>query len=231
MKTNVLMNPPFSAEWEPFEDERFAKWGIAPKSKADFAFLLHGYSNLSTNGTMAIVLPHGVLFRGNVEGKIRKKILMEGAIDAVIGLPGKLFAGTDIPTAILILKKNRVAKDVLFIDASNDFEKGKSQNFLNEEHKQKIFDTYTKRKNIEKYAHVASFSEIEENDFNLNIPRYVDTFEEEEVESLSDIAKELKDINKQIAESEEELCAMMQELVGATPETQKELDDFLNLFK
>lgn len=231
----VLMNPPYSAKWSAaqgfLDDPRFSSYGVlAPKSKADFAFLLHGYYHLKDNGVMAIVLPHGVLFRGNAEGKIRQILLENGAIDTIIGLPANIFFNTSIPTTIIVLKKSRVTKDVLFIDASNDFEKGKNQNFLNEEHKQKILDTYMKRENVEKYAHVANFSEIQENDFNLNIPRYVDTFEEEEVDSLSDISKEMKDIDKQISESEEELYAMMQELVGATPEMEKELNDLLSIF-
>lgn len=176
----ILMNPPYSADWVQRPDERFDAYGLAPKTKADFAFLLHGYSKLDEDGTMAIVLPHGVLFRGAAEGKIRQRLLEEGAISSIIGLPSNLFFGTNIPVALIVLTKKRKEKDVLFIDASKEFEKGKNQNFLLEEHQSKIFQAYSKRKTIDKYAHVASFNEIKENDFNLNIPRYVDTFEEEE---------------------------------------------------
>lgn len=231
----VLMNPPYSAKWSAaqgfLDDPRFSSYGVlAPKSKADFAFLLHGYYHLKDTGVMAIVLPHGVLFRGNAEGKIRKILLENGAIDTVVGLPSNIFFNTSIPTTIIVLKKNRSEKDVLFIDASNEFEKGKNQNFLTEDHKQKILDTYINRTDVEKYSHVATFDEIKENNFNLNIPRYVDTFEEEEVASLSDIASEMKDIDVKISESEKELYSMMKELVGSTPEIQKELDDLLAVF-
>ena len=180
----VLMNPPYSAKWSSddtfLDDSRFNRYGkLAPKSKADFAFLLHGFYHLKDSGTMAIVLPHGVLFRGAAEGVIRKKLLEDGSIDAVIGMPANLFFGTSIPTTVIILKKNRTTRDVLFIDASNEFTKGKNQNKLSKENIDKIVETYKKREDVEKYAHVATFEEIKENDFNLNIPRYVDTFEEE----------------------------------------------------
>ncbi|MCT0459418.1 SAM-dependent methyltransferase, partial [Lactococcus cremoris] len=143
-----------------------------PKSKADFAFLLHGFYHLKESGTMGIVLPHGVLFRGAAEGTIRQSLLEMGAIDAVIGLPANIFFGTSIPTTVIILEKNRSRRDVLFIDASQDFEKRKNQNVLLDEHIDKIVSIYKKREDIERYAHVASFDEIQENDFNLNIPRY-----------------------------------------------------------
>ena len=222
----ILMNPPYSAEWVQQSDERFDAYGLAPKTKADFAFLLHGYSKLDDNGKMAIVLPHGVLFRGAAEGNIRKRLLEEGAIDAIIGLPSNLFFGTNIPVALIVLTKNRKEKDVLFIDASNEFEKGKNQNFLLDEHQSKIFEAYSKRKNIDKYAHVASFEEIKENDFNLNIPRYVDTFEEEEPIDIGQTAMELMDINRKIRESEAGLLTMLEELTG----DEKAMED-INLFK
>lgn len=228
----VLMNPPYSAKWSAekgfLDDPRFAMYGVlAPKSKADFAFLMHGYYHLKDTGVMAIVLPHGVLFRGAAEGKIRQNLLENGAIDTVIGLPANIFFNTSIPTTVIILKKNRQSKDVLFIDASNEFTKSKNQNLLEEEHIQKILDTYRKREDVEKYAHVAPYEEIVENDFNLNIPRYVDTFEEEEPISLAEVAKEIDEIDQQIENSMLELAEMAQELTATNAETQAELDEFM----
>ncbi len=213
---SVVMNPPYSANWSAADkflsDSRFERYGkLAPKSKADFAFLLHGFYHLKDSGTMGIVLPHGVLFRGAAEGTIRKALLEEGAIDAVIGLPANIFYGTSIPTTVIILKKNRSSRDVLFIDASNDFEKQKNQNILTDDHIKKIVQTYQARKDEDKYAHVASFDEIKENDFNLNIPRYVDTFEEEAPIDLVQVNKELEQVNKDIKAQEAELLAMIQE--------------------
>ena len=214
---SVLMNPPYSAKWSAddtfLDDSRFNRYGkLAPKTKADFAFLLHGYYHLKDSGTMAIVLPHGILFRGAAEGVIRKKLLEDGSIDAVIGLPGNMFFGTSIPTTVVILKKNREARDVLFIDASKDFVKGKNQNKLSSEHIDRIVETYKKREAVEKYAYVASFDEIKENDFNLNIPRYVDTFEEEEPIDLATIGSELKAVREKKAELETNLYEMISSL-------------------
>ncbi|MBL4975420.1 type I restriction-modification system subunit M [Bacillus halotolerans] len=214
---SVLMNPPYSAKWSAdatfLDDSRFNRYGkLAPKSKADFAFLLHGFYHLKDSGTMAIVLPHGVLFRGAAEGVIRKKLLEDGSIDAVIGMPGNLFFGTSIPTTVIILKKNRSTRDVLFIDASKEFIKGKNQNKLSKENIDKIVETYKKREDVEKYAHVASFEEIKENDFNLNIPRYIDTFEEEEPVDMAAIGSKIKDIRKEKAELESSLYDMISSL-------------------
>lgn len=213
----VVMNPPYSQKWGAeksfLDDPRYAPFGVlAPKSKADYAFLLHGLYHLKETGTMAIVLPHGVLFRGAAEGKIRQKLLENGMVDTVIGLPANIFFNTSIPTCILILKKNRTNKDVLFIDASQEFEKEKTQNYLTEEHITKIVQTYKDRQDIEKYAHVASFEEIEENDYNLNIPRYVDTFEEEEPVDLEEVSKELTQINQEIQEIDQEIAKYLKEL-------------------
>lgn len=214
---SVLMNPPYSAKWSSdatfLDDSRFNRYGkLAPKSKADFAFLLHGFYHLKDSGTMAIVLPHGVLFRGAAEGVIRKKLLEDGSVDAVIGMPANLFFGTSIPTTVIILKKNRTTRDVLFIDASNEFIKGKNQNKLSEENINKIVETYKKRKDVEKYAHVATFDEIKENDFNLNIPRYVDTFEEEAPVDMVAIGSTIQDIRKEKAELESSLYDMVSSL-------------------
>lgn len=204
---SVVMNPPYSAKWSAddtfLDDSRFNRYGkLAPKSKADFAFLLHGYYHLKDTGTMAIVLPHGVLFRGAAEGVIRKKLLEDGSIYAVIGMPVNLFFGTSIPTTVIILKKNRTSRDVLFIDASNDFIKGKNQNKLSKENIEKVVLTYKERKDVEKYAYIASFDEIKQNDFNLNIPRYVDTFEEEEPIDMATIGIEIKEIRQEKQELE-----------------------------
>jgi type I restriction enzyme M protein len=214
---SVLMNPPYSAKWSSddtfLDDSRFNRYGkLAPKSKADFAFLLHGFYHLKDSGTMAIVLPHGVLFRGAAEGVIRKKLLEDGSIDAVIGMPANLFFGTSIPTTVIILKKNRTTRDVLFIDASNEFTKEKNQNKLSKENIDKIVETYKKREDVDKYAHVATFDEIKENDFNLNIPRYVDTFEEEAPVDMVTIGSTIQDIRKEKAKLESSLYDMISSL-------------------
>lgn len=228
----VLMNPPYSLKWSAdsgfLQDPRFSSYGVlAPKSKADFAFLLHGFYHLKHNGVMAIVLPHGVLFRGAAEKKIRQHLLEEGAIDTIIGLPANIFYNTSIPTTIIILKKNRTNKDVFFIDASKEFEKGKNQNNMTDEHIARILETYKKREDVEKFAHLASFEEIVENDYNLNIPRYVDTFEEEPVVPLADLADQLAVIDREIEEVEARLAQMRSQLVGTTPEAQAELTAYL----
>ena len=203
----VVANPPYSANWDNSEtklkDPRFQNYGkLAPKTKADYAFILHSLYHLNEEGTMAIVLPHGVLFRGAAEGTIRQIIIEKNYLDAVIGLPANIFYGTSIPTIVLVFKKNRKTKDILFIDASGEFEKVKNQNRLKPENIEKIVETYRNRKDVEKYAHLASLDEIKANDFNLNIPRYVDTLEQEEEIDLAEI-KNLIDADKQeIAELE-----------------------------
>lgn len=213
----VLMNPPYSAKWSANEgfldDPRFVNYGVLPpKSKADYAFLLHGFYHLKNTGTMAIVLPHGVLFRGAKEGKIRQKLLEEGNIYAVIGLPSNLFYNTSIPTVILVLKKNRTSRDVLFIDASNDFEKDKKQNKLTEANITKILKTFKERQDVDKYAHLASYDEIKENDFNLNIPRYVDTFEEEEPIDIAQVVNDLAKVDQEIMRNKNELADLISQL-------------------
>ncbi len=210
----VVANPPYSAKWDNNEnklkDPRFSEYGkLAPASKADYAFILHSLYHLNNEGTMAIVLPHGVLFRGAAEGKIRQTIIEKNYLDAVIGLPANLFYGTSIPTTILVFKKNRTTRDVLFIDASNEFEKGKNQNNLSEENITKIIETYRNRQDVDKYAHVASLEEIKENDYNLNIPRYVDTFEEEEELDLDEINRMIEQDNQQIAQLEKEIAEQL----------------------
>lgn len=199
----IVANPPFSLRWEPndtlAEDFRFKSFGLAPKSAADFAFLLHGFHFLSTDGTMAIILPHGVLFRGGTEEKIRTKLLKDNNIDTVIGLPANLFYSTGIPVCILVLKKCKKEDDVLFINASEDFVKDKRQNTLDEKHIERIIETYKYRpEKIRRYARKVSMEEIEKNNYNLNISRYVSTAEVEEKIDLNAINEKLKSINESI---------------------------------
>lgn len=215
----IVANPPYSSKWSAdnkfLDDERFSEYGkLAPKSKADFAFVQHMIYQLEDNGTMAVVLPHGVLFRGAAEGVIRKYIIEKrNLLDTVIGLPANIFYGTSIPTVILVFKKNRDNKDnVLFIDASNEFEKGKNQNNLTDENVDKIVDTYMKRETIDKYSYVASIDEIKENDYNLNIPRYVDTFEEEEPIDLQAVSERISKLDEEIASIDEQLAVYLREL-------------------
>ncbi len=215
----IVANPPYSAKWSAdnkfLDDDRFSPYGkLAPKSKADFAFIQHMIYHLDDNGTMAVVLPHGVLFRGASEGVIRKYLIEEkNVLDAVIGLPANIFYGTSIPTVILVFKKNRKNKDdILFIDASNEFEKGKNQNNLTDDNVEKIVKTYKERSRIDKYSYVASLDEIKENDYNLNIPRYVDTFEEEEEIDLDLVSQKIKSIDKEIAEIDEKSSVYLKEL-------------------
>lgn len=215
----IVANPPYSANWsaknEFLDDQRFSIYGkLAPKSKADFAFIQHMVYQLDNNGTMAVVLPHGVLFRGAGEGKIREHLIKEqNILDAVIGLPPNIFFGTSIPTVILVFKKNRKdTENILFIDASNEYEKGKNQNLLRDEDVTKIINTIEKRENIEKYSHLATLSEIEENEFNLNIPRYVDTFEEEEEIDINLVREEIKNIDKELEELNAKLESDLREL-------------------
>ncbi|MDK0554302.1 type I restriction-modification system subunit M [Clostridium perfringens] len=215
----VVANPPYSAKWsgdEKFlDDERFSAYGkLAPKSKADFAFVQHMIHQLDNNGTMAVVLPHGVLFRGAAEGVIRKYLIEKrNVLDAVIGLPANIFFGTSIPTVILVFKKNRKNTDnIMFIDASNEFEKGKNQNLLRDSDVDKIIETYKNRENVDKYAYVSSMEEIKENDYNLNIPRYVDTFEEEEPVDIKEVQGRLKAREEKINNLYEELNKQLKEL-------------------
>lgn len=215
----VVANPPYSAKWSAdakfLDDERFSNYGkLAPKSKADFAFVQHMIYHLDDNGTMAVVLPHGVLFRGAAEGVIRKYLIEEkNYLDTVIGLPANIFYGTSIPTCILVFKKCRQADDnVLFIDASEEFEKGKNQNNLTDEHVEKILNTYQSRETIDRYSYAATLEEIKENDYNLNIPRYVDTFIEEEPVDLDKVQAEIAEIDKEMAVLEEEISGYLREL-------------------
>lgn len=220
----VVANPPFSAKWSAdplfLQDERFAAYGkLAPSSKADMAFVQHMLHQLDEHGTMAVVLPHGVLFRGSSEGVIRQYLIEQlNVIDTIIGLPANIFYGTSIPTCILVLKKNREHKDnILFIDASNEFEKQKNQNKLLPEHLDNIIGAFENRQNIEKYAHVATLKEVKENDFNLNIPRYVDTFEAEGVIDLDAIAQLLQALEVESQKTDAVISDFCKELGIASP--------------
>ncbi len=233
----VTMNPPYSANWSAKEgfkqDERFMDYGgkLAPKSKADYAFLLHGFYHLKPTGTMAIVLPHGVLFRGASEGDIRKILLENGSIYAVIGLPSNMFYNTSIPTCIIVLKKHREGRDVLFIDASNLFEKEKKQNVMQEEHIDRVLELYRNRADVDKVAHLASFDEIKANDFNLNIPRYVDTSEEEAQVDLCQLSEEMRNTDNAIKEGNAALLNMMQDLTFADKDTEDAVKGFINILQ
>ena len=220
----IVANPPFSAQWSAnqlhLSDDRFSQYGkLAPSSKADFAFVQHMIHHLDDNGTMAVVLPHGVLFRGGVEGHIREYLIEDrNYLDAVIGLPANIFYGTSIPTCILVFKKCREdSADVLFIDASKHFEKVKNQNVLREEDIEKIIDTYTNRKEEDKYSYKASLQEIKENDYNLNIPRYVDTFEEDDVIDLNRVSADLKALEDDMKVTNETIESFCRELNISTP--------------
>lgn len=212
----IVANPPFSLRWEPTEamadDFRFKSYGLAPKSAADFSFLLHGFHFLSGEGTMAIILPHGVLFRGGAEERIRTKLLKDNNVDAVIGLPSNLFFSTGIPVCILVLKKCKKHDDVLFINASEHFEKGKRQNTLREEDIERIVKAYQFREELPRYSKKVSMEEIEKNGYNLNISRYVNTSLEEEKIDLKEVNQNLIDIEKRIKESTEKHNAFLKEL-------------------
>lgn len=233
MKFQVIVaNPPFSLDkWamgfagEGTNDKKFKmeasldphrrfEWGVPPSSKGDYAFVQHMLYSLAENGRMATILPHGVLFRGASEGKIRKQIIDLNLLDAVIGLPENLFFGTGIPACIMVFRKDRTRKDVLFIDASGEgnYEKGKNQNKLREQDIQKIVETYEKRETIDKYSYVATLDEIKENDYNLNIPRYVDTFEEEEPVDMEAVKQNIADIKKELQEVEAQMEQYLKEL-------------------
>ena len=215
-----VANPPYSAHWSSaqsfMEDERFNAYGkLAPKSKADFAFVQHMVWHMDDDGRAVVLLPHGVLFRGDAESVIRRHLIEKmNVLDAVIGLPANLFFGTGIPVCVLVLKRDRGANagNILFIDASKEFESGKNQNILRDQDIDKIVEAYEKREDIEKFAHVASMDEIAENGFNLNIPRYVDTFEPEPEIDLNAVAKEIRALQGEIKDIDKQLKPYFKEL-------------------
>ncbi len=212
----IVANPPFSLRWEPndtmAEDFRFKGYGLAPKSAADFAFLLHGFHFLSQDGTMAIILPHGVLFRGGAEERIRTKLLKDRNIDTIIGLPSNLFYSTGIPVCILVLKKCKKEDDILFINASEHYKKEKRQNTLTKKHIKRIVDTYQFRSEIERYSRKVSMEEIEKNGYNLNISRYISTAEPEPIIDLKEVQSELEKIERQINRSTNKHNEFLKEL-------------------
>lgn len=220
----IVANPPFSAQWSAnpihLQDDRFSQYGkLAPSSKADYAFIQHMIYQLDDNGTMAVVMPHGVLFRGGAEGQIREFLIREkNYLDAVIGLPANLFFGTSIPACVLVFKKCREnPENILFIDASKHFAKSKNQNQLREQDINKIIATYTERKTEDKYSYVAPLNEIKENDYNLNIPRYVDTFEEEPEIDLNAVVAEIRQIDANSAEIDNKITQYCKELGIESP--------------
>lgn len=214
----VVANPPFSLEkWghEGADADRFSRFrrGVPPRTKGDYAFILHMVETMKPGtGRMAVVVPHGVLFRGAAEGRIRQKLIEENLLDVVIGLPEKLFYGTGIPAAVLVLRKKKADDKVLFIDASRDYQDGKNQNYLRPSDLQRILDTVQARASVDRYAYLASPTEIAENDFNLNIPRYVDTFEEEEEIDLMAVRREREQLKAELAQLEEQMAGYLKEL-------------------
>ena len=218
----VVANPPFSLEkWgiEVAEDDKYTRFrrGLPPKTKGDYAFISHMVETLNPSvngkgGRMGVVVPHGVLFRGSSEGKIRTKLIDEGLLDAVIGLPEKLFYGTGIPAAILVFRRDKKANSVLFIDASREFKPGKNQNQLTDENITKIVTSYQSRENIDKYAYLADLDEIKDNDYNLNIPRYVDTFEAEDEIDLMAVRSERQQLKAELNHLEVEMDKYLKEL-------------------
>lgn len=232
----IITNPPYSLAWDGdkkrIEEERFKEYGIAPKSKADYAFLLDALYKLKDNGTLVAILPHGVLFRGQSEGEIRKKIVEKNLIDMIIGLPEKLFLNTTIPTCVIVFKKNKTNNNILFIDASKEFIKNKAYNLMTDEHLEKILKVIAERKNVDKFSKVATFGDIKNNDFNLNIPRYVDTYEEEVItESMTESMQELLKISKEIVDTEKELFKFFSELASQDLVMAKELEEAKEIFK
>ena len=233
----VTMNPPYSAHWSAAEgfkqDERFMDYGgkLAPKSKADYAFLLHGLYHLKQTGTMAIVLPHGVLFRGAAEGTIREILLENGSIYAVIGLPANMFYNTSIPTCIVVLKKHREGREVLFIDASKLYEKEKKQNVMKEEHIDRVLELYHDRKTVDKLSYLASFEDIQANDYNLNIARYVDTSEEEPEVNLRQLSESIRETNRAIKAGNAALLEMLGELTFSNSETKEAVEELISVLK
>ena len=207
----IVMNPPYSAKWEPTEDPIFWEYGTPPKAKADFAFILKAFDKLDDNGKMAVVLPHGVLFRGNKEQEIRQNLLDRGYISGVIGLPDKLFANTSIPVCILVLSKQK-ADSVMFMDASSEFEKVGKNNILTDEIISKISGTFNEKKEIDRYSNLISLDKIKDNDYNLNIPRYVDTFEPEPIIDIYQMQREIMECNAEIEKTSAELSGMFRKL-------------------
>lgn len=213
----VVANPPFSLDkWGAghASSDKFNRFwrGVPPKSKGDYAFISHMIESMNENGKVGVIVPHGVLFRGGAEGKIRRQLIEENLLDAVIGLPANLFYGTGIPAAILVFKRKKKNSNVLFIDASRDYESAPNQNKLRDSDINKIFQTYKDYKTVDKYSYVAKFEDISDNDFNLNIPRYVDTFEEEPEIDIKEVQKEIDALEIELEKVREEMKKHLKEL-------------------
>ena len=226
----VISNPPYSLKWKPKRDERFEGYDLAPAKAADYAFILDGLSRLTDVGQAFYILPHGVLFRGASEEKIRKQLIENNLIDAVIGLPEKLFLNTCIPVCVLVFNKAKQTDDILFISAEKLFEKSGKQNIMTDAHIEKIADAYRERETVEKFSAVVSIEEIRENDYNLNIPRYVDTFEREEVPTVEEAIKQYIECDIELKKATREHVLQIKQLVG-DDEFNKQKDDFVKYFE
>lgn len=220
---SIVMNPPYSIKWKPVPHRQFERYTPLPTNAADFAFVLHGVDMLADGGTLIAILPHGVLFRGNKEKEIRRKLLDNNLLDAVIGLPPNMFLYTGIPVCLLIFKKNRVEEDLLFIDASKEFEKQGKVNVMTPDNIRKIIDVYHNRLEVKRFSSLVSKSRIQENDYNLNIPRYIDTYIPEPIPDMAELLVELNATNQQIRDTERKVLAMMEELIGATEKDDEEI--------
>lgn len=222
-----VMNPPYSVKWKYDEkknhDARFAEYGYAPSSYADFAFVEHGLNMISAKGELFAILPHGVLFRGNKEADIRKKLVEKKNLKAIIGLPDKLFLNTQIPVCVIALDKSDNEKTI-FIDASNTVEKGTKQNTLKPEHTEKIVDTYNNLKEVDRYSHIATSKEFEDNDYNMNISRYVDTYVQPEPIDIIKVTEELVRLEEKRRDTNRQILEALREMKGNDPESEKELD-------
>lgn len=225
----VIMNPPYSLSWSGQEDRRFEKYGTSPKSKADYAFVLHGLNLMKDTGKLFAILPHGVLFRGQKEKVIRENLIRANMIRTVIGLPDKLFLNTGIPVCIMELGKTQ--DGIYFIDASKEFEKEGSRNTMRDEHVESVLGAYRIRRKINRFSNIASYEEVKNNEFNLNIPRYVDTYIAEELPDITELFQELIQIDAEIVDAENAFYEMLKQLVGADKETEQELRKQKQIFQ
>lgn len=228
----VVTNPPYSLRWgevDNFQNDKRFRFGITPKQYSDYAFIMHGLNKLKTEGVLVAIVPHGVLFRGGKEQIIRKGIIKAGYMNTIVGLPNNLFMNTGIPVCIMALKKD--SRDILFVDASKYFDKHGKQNVMNEEHIKKVLDVYQKRKYVQRFSAIATMKEVTENEYNLNIPRYVDTFIPEPVPDIVDMLEKIYQIDKQIHDREKELLDMMFEMIGTTQESNRELENAVEKYK
>ena len=228
----VVTNPPYSLRWgevDDFQNDKRFRFGITPKQYSDYAFVMHGLSRLKTGGILVAIVPHGVLFRGGKEQTIRRGIIEAGYMNTIVGLPNNLFMNTGIPVCIMALKED--SSDLLFVDASKYFDKHGKQNVMNEEHIKKVLDVYLKRRYVQRYSAVATMQEVEENDYNLNIPRYVDTFIPEAAPDIVEVLESLRRIDKEIHDSEKKLLDMLLEMTGTTQESDRELKNAIEEYK